>query len=93
MTGGKVSRVGAALAIAAVVGVLGPGQALAQDYQGATATVGGTSGTDEKPTAVAPGVTISGGEVTNETGIGVVNGGGSSVGSSPGGGDNASTVE
>ena len=42
---------------------------------------------------LAPGVTISGGDVTNETGIGVVIGGGTSAGAAPGGGTNSSVVE
>ena len=92
----NTTRLGAASAIAFAV-ALGAGSvgALAQDYQGSTVTIGGgASGVDGGDVVViAPGVTISGGEVLNETGIGVNSGGGASVGAATGGGDNASLVE
>ncbi len=84
-----------AIAIAAAALGIGTIGALAQEYQGSTVTVGGgTSGVaGGDVVVVAPGVTISGGEVLNETGIGVVSGGGASVGDAAGGGDNASLTE
>ncbi len=87
-------RTAAALAIAAiVVGIAAPG-ALAQEYSGSTVTIGGTTGVEVGDVLVlAPGVTINGGDVSNETGIGVVIGGGTSAGSAPGGGTNASVAE
>ena len=91
------TRLRAASAIAIAASALGVGSigALAQEYQGSTVTVGGgTSGVGSGDVVVvAPGVTISGGEVLNETGIGVVSGGGASVGDAAGGGDNASLTE
>lgn len=88
-------RAASAVAIAAAALGIGAIGAIAQDYQGSTITIGG--GTDSVGSGdvvvVAPGVTISGGEVLNETGIGVVSGGGASVGDAAGGGDNASLTE
>jgi hypothetical protein len=86
--------VAAIVATAAVVGIGATG-ALAQDYAGSTVTVGGgTTGLELGDVLVlAPGVTISGGDVSNATGIGVVIGGGTSAGSAPGGGTNASVAE
>ena len=84
----------AALAIAVTVVGLGASGTLAQDYPGSTMTIGGGT-TDVQIVDVlvlAPGVTISGGEVSNETGIGVIIGGGTSAGSAPGGGTNASVA-
>jgi hypothetical protein len=88
-------RTAAALAIAATLVGIGANGALAQEYAGSTITVGdGTSGIDAGEVLVlAPGVTISGGDVSNATGIGVVIGGGTSAGSATGGGTNASVAE
>lgn len=88
-------RAASAVAIAATTLGLGAVSALAQDSQGSTVTIGGGSGAVDSGdvVVVAPGVTISGGEVMNETGIGVVTGGGASVGDAAGGGDNASLTE
>ncbi len=88
-------RRSAALAIAATMVGFGATGALAQEYEGSTVTIGGgTSGVEVGDVLVlAPGVTISGGEVSNETGIGVVIGGGTSAGSAPGGGTNAAAPE
>ena len=92
----NATRIVAASAVAFAT-ALGAGSvgALAQEYQGSTVTVGGGSGgvAAGEIVVVAPGVTISGGEVLNETGIGVVSGGGASVGDAAGGGDNASLTE
>jgi hypothetical protein len=88
-------RTVAALAIVAtMVGICATG-ALAQDYAGSTITTGGgTANVGAGDVLVlAPGVTISSGDVSNETGIGVIIGGGTSAGSAPGGGTNASVVE
>ena len=84
-------RAGAALVLAAtVVGVGGVG-ALAQDDGGSAITTNsGTIGVEGGDiVSLAPGVTISAGDVTNQTGIGVIIGGGTSAGSAPGGGTNA----
>ena len=88
-------RTAVALAIATTVVGLGATGALAQDYAGSTVTIGGgTTGVEVGDVLVlAPGVTISGGDVSNQTGIGVVIGGGTSAGSAPGGGTNASVAE
>lgn len=88
-------RTAVALAIAATVVGIGTTGALAQEYAGSTITVGdGTTGIDVGEVLVlAPGVTISGGDVSNATGIGVVIGGGTSTGSAPGGGTNAAAPE
>lgn len=87
-------RAAAALLIVATVLGFGATSALAQEYAGSTITIGGTA-TDEAgdDPVLAPGVTISSGEVSNETGIGVVISGGTSAGATPGGGTNASVVE
>jgi hypothetical protein len=70
-------------------------EALAQDYADSTVTSGGgTTGVEVGDVLIlAPGVTISGGDVSNETGIGVVIGGGTSAGSAPGGYTNAAAPE
>ena len=90
----RLRTVGAVAIAAAALGI-GTIGTLAQDYQGSTVTVGGGTGDvgSGDVVVVAPGVTISGGEVLNETGIGVASGGGASVGAAPGGGDNASLTE
>jgi hypothetical protein len=86
---------GAALALAATLAGIGATGALAQDYTGAMITTGsGTTAVEVGDVVtLAPGVTISGGDVSNQTGIGVVIGGGTSAGSTPGGGTNAAAVE
>lgn len=89
-------RAASAVAVAAVALGIGSIGTLAQDSQGSTVTVGGGPAggvVSGDIVVVAPGVTISGGEVLNETGIGVVTGGGASVGDAAGGGDNASLTE
>jgi hypothetical protein len=85
-------RIAAALMIAATVVGLAASGALAQESSGSTvAAGGGTAGIKDGDILVlAPGVTISGGDVSNETGIGVVTAGGTSAGDAPGGGTNAS---
>jgi hypothetical protein len=86
-------RAAAALLIVVIVLGLGATKALAQDAAGSTITTGGTA--DEVGDALVPasGVTVSSGEVSNETGIGVVISGGSSAGVTPGGSTNASVGE
>jgi hypothetical protein len=88
-------RTAAALFFAALIGGFGASSALAQDYGGSTVTSsGGTTGVDIGDVLVlAPGVTINDGDVSNETGIGVVISGGTSAGASPGGGSNDSVDE
>lgn len=87
-------RAAAALLIVATVLGLGATHALAQDYAGSTITTGGATSDEVGDDLVpAPGVTISSGVVSNETGIGVVIIGGTSAGATPGGGTNASVGE
>lgn len=91
----NVLRATGALAIAFGVAGVGATTVAAQDYLGSAVTVGGgTTGVEVGDVVIlAPGVTISGGDVSNETGIGVIIGGGSSIGAAAGGGTNASIVE
>ena len=87
-------RVAAALLVVSVVIGLGATRALAQESSGSTITTGGTNtGAAGDVLVPAPGVTISSGDVTNETGIGVVIDGGTSAGATPGGGTSSSVVE
>jgi hypothetical protein len=88
-------RSAAAFALAATVVGVGTMESLAQDYADSTViSGGGTTGVEVGDVLIlAPGVTISGGDVSNETGIGVVIGGGTSAGSAPGGGTNAAAPE
>ena len=87
-------RAAAALLIVSMVIGLGAVRALAQESSGSTITTGGTTTSHAGDVLVpAPGVTISSGDVSNETGIGVVINGGTSAGAVPGGGTNASVVE
>lgn len=89
-------RIALALAIGALVAGMGAGAAMAQDGLGANVTIGsgGISAVgDGVTTILAPGVTISGGDVSNSTGIGVLSGGGSSIGTTAGGSDSAAVVE
>jgi hypothetical protein len=69
--------------------------ALAQSDEGTVVSVGGGTAdvAEGDVILVAPGVTISGGDVANETGIGVVVTGGSSIGAGTGGGENAAVVD
>jgi hypothetical protein len=88
-------RIAGAVAVGTfLVGVVAP-SAAAQEYRGSTVTVGGGASSIDVDDIVvlAPGVTISGGDVTNETGIGVIIGGGSSIGSVTGGDTNDSIVD
>jgi len=82
-----VARGVAALAVAALLGAAGLGAAQAQENSGSLVTVGNSGGTDTASSGAhgGPGVTISGGAVTNETGIDVIVNGGSSDGGSTGG--------
>jgi hypothetical protein len=88
-------RTAAALALVATVVGMGATGALAQDYSDSTVTTGGGTTAVEvgNVLTLAPGVTINAGDVSNETGIGVVIGGGTSAGSAPGGGTNAAAPE
>lgn len=85
-----------ALALAGAVAVgVGIQSTSAQDSLGSTVTIGGgVSGVGHGSiTVLQPGVTISGGEVSNTTGIGVLSGGGSSVGASTGGDNSAALLD
>ena len=88
-------RVGAAFALALAFAAPAAGSVMAQDNMGSIVAVGGGSagvaGGDVQ--VVAPGVTISGGSVTNGTSIGVNSAGGSSIGGATGGDDSAAVVE
>ena len=88
-------RAVAALLIAAMVVGIGATKALAQEYDdSAAASIAGTTGADTGDVlTLAPGVTISDGDVSNATGIGVVTSGGTSAGAAPGGGSDAAVVE
>ena len=91
----RMMRTGAAVALAlAATGFVATG-GLAQEYLGSAVTVGGdvTGVQNGEVVVLAPGVTISGGDVVNATGIGVDSGGGSSIGASTGGDTNAATTE
>jgi hypothetical protein len=87
-------RAAATLLIAAMLVGMSAKGALAQEYAGSTVTSGDTT-TDVggDVLALAPGVTISEGDVSNQTGIGVAITGGISAGAAPGGGSDASVVE
>ena len=95
MTKLAMRRTAAALALVTTVVGMGATGALAQDYSGSTITIGGGTTDVEVGNVMtpAPGVTISAGDVSNETGVGVVIGGGTSAGSAPGGGTNAAAPE
>ena len=84
----------AVLLIVATMLGLGATKALAQENAGSTITTAGTTTVEVGNVLVpASGVTISSGEVSNETGIGVVISGGTSAGVTPGGDTNASADE
>ena len=91
----RVIRVGAAFALAMTFAASASAGVLAQDTMGSIVAVGGgnagVAGGDVQ--VVAPGVTISGGSVTNGTSIGVNSAGGSSIGGATGGDDSAAVVE
>jgi hypothetical protein len=82
----------AILVVAMVIGMSATG-AWAQEYAGSTVTTGNTGDEGGAVLVLAPGVTINDGDVSNETGIGVVINGGTSAGDAPAGGTNASVVE
>lgn len=88
-------QIGLALAMALGLAATGAAGTLAQENLGAVVTVGGGAGggVGSDIVVMAPGVTISGGEVTNATGIGIDSGGGSSIGTTTGGSDSAAIVE
>jgi hypothetical protein len=88
-------RAAAALVLSATVVGMGAMGALAQEYSDSTiATGAGTTGVEGGDVLVlAPGVTISAGDVSNQTGIGVLIVGGTSAGSAVGGGTNAAAPE
>lgn len=70
-------RSGAALALALIATGFAANVGLAQEYNGSAVTVGGdvTGVQNGEVVVLAPGVTISGGDVVNATGIGVDSGG------------------
>ena len=88
-------RAAIALVAGGMLVVAGAGAAMAQDNGGSLVTIGGgiTNVQGGTSTILAPGVTINGGEVGNTTDIGVLLGGGSSIGDSTGGDDSLAAVE
>jgi hypothetical protein len=94
MVSKRIARTAAAIAVVATV-TAGSGSALAQENLGSVVTIGGGGrGVDYGDIiAMAPGVVISGGEVSNSTGIGIDSGGGSSIGAAGGGGTNVAFDE
>jgi hypothetical protein len=88
-------RAAIAMVAGGMLAVAGAGAAMAQDNLGAVVTIGGgISGVDGGNTVImAPGVTISGGEVGNTTDIGVLSRGGSSIGASTGGDESLAAPE
>ncbi|MCC7022946.1 MAG: hypothetical protein IT338_08970 [Thermomicrobiales bacterium] len=94
MATGARRRATVALMTALTIGVAGATAASAESL-GSTVTVGGgTAGVGGGDTVlVAPGVTISGGTVSNGTGIGIDAGGGSSIGTTSGGSDSAAVAQ
>ena len=88
-------RAAIALVAGGMLAVAGAGAAMAQDNLGSVVTIGGGVSGVQGGTSVilAPGVTINGGEVGNSTDIGVLSGGGSSVGASTGGDDSLAASE
>ena len=95
MTSSTRLRFAGAITASAILAAVVAPAADAQEYLGSTVTIGGgTSPIDVGDiSSLAPGVTIDGGDFTNETGIGVLITGGSSIGSVPGGVTNVSIVE
>jgi hypothetical protein len=73
----------------------GAGAAMAQENSSSLVTIGGgvTTVQGGTSTILAPGVTIDAGDVGNSTDIGVLLGGGSSIGDSTGGDDSLAAVE
>ena len=90
-----IRQAAAALGLAATVVGVGATGALAQDYSDSmiTTSAGTTSVEGGDVLALAPGVTISAGDVSDQTGSGVLIGGGTSAGSAPGGGTNTAAPE
>ncbi len=88
-------RAASAAAVATVVVGFSALGSAAQENQGSSVMYGGgISGVGDGTTVtIAPGVTISGGDVSNTTGIGVLAGGGSSIGATTGGDESAAVVE
>jgi hypothetical protein len=95
MTSRSLRRAGIALAVTLATLSAGATGAFAQESLGTEVTIGGgVSGVGNGTTVVlAPGVTISGGDVSNSTGIGVLSGGGSSIGTTVGGDNSAAVAE
>lgn len=96
MTMTTLRRGALVLAIAGAIAIgAGTQSTSAQENLGSLVTIGGgVSGVGwGEITNLQPGVTISGGEVTNSTGIGVLSGGGSSVGASTGGNNSAALLD
>lgn len=87
MTVQNARRAAIALVAGGMLAAAGTGVAMAQDNSGSMVTIGGGVTTVQGGTSsiLAPGVTIDAGDVGNTTDIGVLSGGGSSVGASTGG--------
>ena len=88
-------RAAIALVAGGMLAAASSGIAMAQENSGSLVTIGGGITTIQGGTSsiLAPGVTINGGDVGNTTDIGVLSGGGSSVGASTGGDDSLAASE
>lgn len=95
MTLQNVRRAAIALVAGGMLAGVGSGIAMAQDNSGSLVTIGGGITTVQGGTSsiLAPGVTIDAGDVGNITDIGVLSGGGSSVGASTGGDESLAASE
>ena len=88
-------RAALALVAGGMLVAAGAGAATAQENSASLVTIGGGVTTIQGGTStiVAPGVTIDAGDVGNSTDIGVLLGGGSSIGDATGGDDSLAAVE
>jgi hypothetical protein len=95
MTRQIARRAALALVAGGLLAAAGAGATMAQENSASLVTIGGGVTTIQGGTStiVAPGVTIDAGDVGNTTDIGVLLGGGSSIGDATGGDDSLAAVE
>ena len=95
MTMQHARRAAIALVAGGLLAAIGAGAVSAQENLGSLVTIGGgmTGVQGGSSIIIAPGVTINGGEVGNTTDIGVLSGGGSSIGAATGGDESAAVTE
>jgi len=95
MTLQNARRAAIALVAGGMLAAAGAGAVMAQENSGSQVTIGGGITTVQGGTSsiLAPGVTINGGDVGNTTDIGVLSGGGSSIGASTGGDESLAASE